>query len=283
MLSRRNLLMGGGALAALRPSSAGASAKNLKVSVPDWTIKKPGAVEAVALAKQLGFAGIELSLGKPPVENRLPLDREDLLSQYLEQLRLQGIPLVDVCLDILHRNCLKNDELARRWVVDAIRIANKLGVRTILMPCVFRCEPVGAEIDALADVLKELAPHAEKAGVIFGMENFLSAEDNVRMMERSKSDAVKVFYDVGNSDLKGYDVIKEIRWLGKDRICMVHIKDGQDFLGEGKLNFSEIIRALADIGYQGYMSLETPIPSGSLEDGMRRNLAYVRGLVSKNS
>ena len=106
--------MGCGALAALRPSRAG-GAKNLKISVPDWTIKKAGAIEGVALAKQLGFEGIEVSLGRPPVENRLPLDREDLLAQYIEQSRAQRIGMVDLCLDILHRNCLKNDELARRW------------------------------------------------------------------------------------------------------------------------------------------------------------------------
>jgi sugar phosphate isomerase/epimerase len=252
---------------------------SLKVSVPDWTIKKASVIESVALAATLGFAGVEVALGRKPVDNRLPLDNDELLAQYLAESRRHGIGLVDVCLDILHVNCLKNDELAKKWVTDAIRIAGKLNVRAILMPCAFKCGPAGAEIDNLADVLKELAPHAEKAGVVFGMEDFLSAEDNVRMIERAKSHAVKVFYDVGNSNDHGFDVVKEIRWLGKDRICMIHLKDGQNYLGEGKINFPEVIHAITDIGYQGYLSLETPIPTGPLEDGMLRNLAYIRGLL----
>jgi sugar phosphate isomerase/epimerase len=275
--------MGCGATAALDSSIAGLTAKNLRITVPDWTIKKNGTVESVTLAKQLGFAGVELSLGRIPVDNHLALDREDLLAQYLEQSRAQGIHLVDVCLDVLHRNCLMNDELARRWVMDGIRIAGRLGVRTILMPCAFKCGPAGAEIDRLADVIRELAPHAEKAGVVFGLEDFLSAEDNVRIIERSGSNAVKVFYDVGNSDAHGFDVVKEIRWLGNSRICTIHLKDGQDFLGQGRIDFPEVIRALADIGYQGYLSLETPIPSGSLDEGMRRNLAYISGLLDRQA
>lgn len=112
-----------------------------------------------------------------------------------------------------------NDELGKRWTLDGIRLAQRLGVKVMLLPCVFNCGPVGAQIDALSDALKELSPHAEKAGVVFGIEDFLSAEDNARLMKRAKFDAGKVFYDFGNSNEQGYDVVKEIRHLGRDRIC----------------------------------------------------------------
>src|ERR1035441_9297067 len=36
---------------------------------------------------------------------------------------------------------------------------------------------------------------------------------------------LKVYYDVGNCTQAGFDVVKEIRWLGKDRICQFHFKD----------------------------------------------------------
>src|SRR6185437_5912746 len=72
---------------------------------------------------------------------------------------------------------------------------------------------------------RDIAPAAEKAGVILGLEDTISAEDNVRIMERSKSPAVLTYYDVGNSTEGGFDVQKEIRWLGKERICQFHLKD----------------------------------------------------------
>ena len=57
------------------------------------------------------------------------------------------------------------------------------------------------------------------------MENYLSAEDNMRIIDRVGSPAVKVYYDVGNSTDKGRDILKEIRTLGK-LICELHAKDG---------------------------------------------------------
>ena len=53
-------------------------------------------------------------------------------------------------------------------------------------------------------------------------------------MERSQSPAVLTYYDVGNSTKQGFDVIEEIRWLGNERICEVHLKDNPHYLGEGR-------------------------------------------------
>ena len=56
---------------------------------------------------------------------------------------------------------------------------------------------------------------AEKAGVILGIESWLSAADTMRILNRVGSPAVKMYYDVCNSTDRGYDICKEIRWLGK--------------------------------------------------------------------
>ena len=100
------------------------------------------------------------------------------------------------------------------------------------------------------DALRELAPEAEKADVILGLENTISAEDNVRIMDRARSKNVLVYYDVGNSTHAGFDVVKEIRWLGKDRICQIHLKDNPNFMGEGKIQFVPIMAAIRDIGFK---------------------------------
>jgi L-ribulose-5-phosphate 3-epimerase UlaE len=42
---------------------------------------------------------------------------------------------------------------------------------------------------------------------------------------RAKSPAVLTCYDVGNSSKNGFAAVEEIRWLGRGRICEVHLKD----------------------------------------------------------
>src|SRR5260370_30418236 len=104
------------------------------------------------------------------------------------------------------------------------------------------------ERDYAADALKEVASEAERAGILLGLEDTISAEDNVRIMDRIKSPAVLVYYDVGNSNRNGFDVPKEIRWLGKARICQMHLKD-KGYIGDGPIDFTADIRANTQNAY----------------------------------
>jgi sugar phosphate isomerase/epimerase len=132
-------------------------------------------------------------------------------------------------------------------------------------------------------VLREIAPVAERSGVVLGLEDTISARDNVRIMERSKSPAVLTYYDVGNSTTNGFDVVEEIRWLGRGRICEVHLKDNPHFLGQGRIDFVAIVRALGAIGFDGWAQLETECPTGDVAADMGQNLRYVRGLMAAGS
>ena len=96
-------------------------------------------------------------------------------------------------------------------------MARRVGVQVVLLPFFGPgALKTPAEMDYVGDLLRELGPQAEKAGVVLGLEDTISARDNVRIMERSQSPAVKTYYDVGNSIKQGFDIIEEIRWLGND-------------------------------------------------------------------
>jgi len=277
-ISRRSFLGAGGAvLAAGRLRGRG---HDLKIGVTDWNLRLTGKVEAVETAARLGFDGVQVSLGRKPVDGKLPLDDEVVQQQYLTAAKIRKIPLDGTCLDILHVNYLKNDKLGQKWVTDSIPITKKLNARVILLPFFGKgALTTHEEMDYVGDALREIAPEAEKAGVILGLEDTISAEDNVRIMERSKSPAVLTYYDVGNSTEGGFDVQKEIRWLGKERICQFHLKDNPHYLGEGKIDFPPLLKTIEDIGFHGFANLETSCPSNSVDDDMIRNLHFVRRLA----
>jgi len=282
MINRRNFV-GLGASAALMtwafPAFAAKAGVKFKIGVTDWNLKPEDKVEAVALAKSLGFDGVQVSIGKV-TDNQLPLSDPALQKTYLGESKRVGLPIESLCLEMLHRNYLKSDPLGQRWVADSIPIAKAMGVRVILLPFFGKGALVTeAEMDRVGDILREVAPDAEKSGVILGLEDTNSAKENVRIMERSKSPAVLTYYDVGNSTKGGYDVVQEIRWLGGERICEVHLKDNPHYLGEGSINFKAVIDALADIGFNGWAQLETDCPV-SVEADMHRNLKFVRDLIA---
>jgi L-ribulose-5-phosphate 3-epimerase len=271
-----------GAWSVGRAATSLAAPPRFKVGVTDWNLRLTGKIEAMALAKSLGFDGVQVSIGRNPVDDKLPLDSAALQEQYLAESKKLAFPIGSLCLDALHRNYLKNDPLGQKWVADSIRIAQAMHVKVVLLPFFGKgALTTEAEMDFVGDALREIAPAAEKAGVILGLEDTISARDNVRIMERAKSPAVLTYYDVGNSRLNKHDVIPEIRWLGRERICEVHLKDNPHYLGEGPIDFPGVVRALADIGFADWAQLETDAPSKSVEDDMRRNLAFIRARMKE--
>ena len=254
--------------------------RGLRIGVTDWNLDLTGKVEAVALAASLGFDGVQVSLGRKPVSNKLPLDDAAIQARYLAAAREHRIALDGTCLDILHIDHLKDNPRAQKWVADSIPITANLNAGVVLLPFFGKASlTTHAEMDYVGGLLKEIAPAAEKVGVTLGLEDTISAEDNVRIMERAASPAVKVYYDVGNSTDGGFDVMKEIRWLGAARICQMHLKDNPHYLGEGRIDFPAVMRAIVDIGFEGFANLETDCPSKSVENDMARNLKFIRALL----
>jgi len=279
-ISRRTLLQST-AYASLGGRFAGGAVRNVSVGVTDWNLRLGANPDALSLAARIGFDGIQISFGRHIVNDKLPLDDPEIISRYLSLTSEHKIPINGTCVDKLHDNGLKSDKLAVKWVLDSIRLTNALKTKVLLLPF-FGKWAIQNQDDgnAVGDALREIAPEAEKAEVILAIEDTISAENNARIMDRAKSKNVSVYYDTGNSTQAGFDVVKEIRWLGKDRICQFHLKDNPHYLGEGSISFPRVIEAIRDIGFSGAANLETDTQVGStVEADMRKNLAYVRQVM----
>ena len=279
-ISRRGLVQSV-AFAGLGLRLAGAAGAHLTIGVTDWNLKLGANPDALPLASRIGFEGVQVSFGRRIVNGKMPLDDPEIISRYLSLSSEHKIPIDGTCVDRLHDNGLKSDKLAIKWALDAIRLTGALRTKVLLLPFFGKWAIQNQdEGNAVGDALREIAPEAEKAGVILGLEDTISAEDNVRIMDRAKSKNVSVYYDVGNSTQAGFDVVKEIRWLGKDRICQFHLKDNPHYLGEGAIPFPRVMEAIRDIGYTGAANLETDTQAGSsVETDMRRNLSYIRHVM----
>ncbi len=278
-ITRRTAIATAFGLAATAATAKSSRRTQFKIGVPDWSLDLGANPDAFAMAKRIGFDGLQVSFGRLLVNGKLPLDNPDLIAQYLKLSAANGMPIDGTCVDRLHMDVLKSDKAAPRWVSDGIRLTKALNSQVLLLPFFGRGQlKTQAEMNYVADALRELGPEAAKAGVILGLEDTVSAPENVAIMERSKSDAVKVYYDVGNSNAAGYDPVSEIRWLGRERICQIHLKDTGAWLGEGIIRYPPLIRAIQDIRFSGYANIEMDPRPGQIESDMKKNLDYVRNL-----
>jgi len=288
-IDRRQFIRTSGAAIAFTALTARLQAAypKLKIGAPDWNLRLEAKPASIQLARSIGFDGAQISLGHSSDEKNppphLPLSNPDLLDEFLGESRKNNLPIASTCVEILHRNYLKNDPLGKKWVAESIPLTKKLGARVILLPFFGKgALQTRAEMDYVAHFLKEIGPEAEKTGVILGLENTISAEDNARILETAQSRAVLVYYDVGNSFNNGFDIYKEIPWLGKDRIGEFHLKDNPHLLGQGKIDFERVIEAIVGIGFSGWAQLETVAPSGDIKKDMKTNLDYIRALLAKS-
>jgi sugar phosphate isomerase/epimerase len=277
MLNRRNFL----SLAAAGPAALAARRSKLRIGVTDWNLRMAGKTEAVGFAASLGFEGVEVSLGRTLVDGKLPLDNREIQDQYLTEAAKHKIGLAGTCLDILHVNCGKSDKLAFQWIAAAIPITARLQAKVILLPFFGKCAlDTQQGRDYFIDGVREHTRDAEKAKVTLALENTISTADNLRMMERAKSPAVKMYFDFGNLNSSGHDLKAEFDMVRAEHVAQIHIKDNPSYLGEGKIDMPWVMSKIMGLGFEGWANLETNSPSKDVAADMRRNLSYVRKLTA---
>jgi sugar phosphate isomerase/epimerase len=171
---------------------------------------------------------------------------------------------------------------AEKWVTQCLEFMPELKQKVVLMAFFGKGDMKDKpEMQKLAiERLKRLAPIAEKKGLTLGLETWLGMEDHMRILDAVGSNAVKVFYDTANMDKMGYDILKEIRWLGKKKaICQIHLKENGNRLGLGKVDFPKVKEALQDINYKDWLIIESAIKDGWKESA-QANGKYLKTLFN---
>lgn len=233
-----------------------------KIGACDWSIGPAGDINSFAVAKKIGLDGVQLSLNTKADHEHLR--RPDVQQAFKEAASQAGILIGGLAIGLLNEIPYKSDPRTDQWVEDSVDVASALGVKNILLAFFsnndLRGDPKGTQV--VIDKLKAIAPKAQKAGVVLGIESWLSAAEHLAILDAVASPAVQVYYDVCNSTVGGYNIFKEISDLGKNRICEVHLKENDYLLGHGKVDLDKVRQVLDDIGYSGWLHMEGAVPKG---------------------
>jgi L-ribulose-5-phosphate 3-epimerase len=282
-LTRRALLERAAALAAFGLSGlySVAAKGRFDIGACDWSLGMRGKTDALAVAKQLGLDGVQVSMGS--VDDDLQLRRPEVQRAYREAAATNGVRIGGIALDLMNQVPYKSDPRTEQWVSDSVDVARALGVRVVLL-AFFDKGDLRNDAEGQAEVvrrLKRVAPKAEQHGVVLGIESWLSAPEHVRILEAVGSRNVQVYYDLANSTERGYDVLAEIRQLGRQRICEFHAKENGFLLGQGRIDFPAVRKAMDDIGYSGWIQIEGAVPKGEpLVESHLQNVRFMRAHFS---
>jgi sugar phosphate isomerase/epimerase len=257
----------------------------VRAAVMDVVIGGRDDEEVFARAKRAGFAGVEVVVTRNDLAARSN-GRLEALRRAKEATGLEVPALVlgehndeggiaDVSPEASSR--------AHSDVQHAIAWARELDADVILLPFFNRAQLVSdADDDRAVAAFRALCPEAAEHGVKLCFEGSLPADRIASLAARVGSEAFGCYFDLANPLAhKGLDVPTEIRGLG-ELVTRVHVKDtrvrtGDCRPGTGRIDFVECALALSEIGYDGWLTLETPPGPPPL---VSRDLSFTRWVFS---
>lgn len=252
----------GNSVMALNSSLAPAKKPVLRLAVKYGMIKAGTTpLEKLTLAKKLGIEGVE-------VDSPSGLNKEEA-KKAAEQT---GVKIHGVIDSVHWRDTLSSpDETTRakglKALISGIEDAKFFGADTLLLvPGVVNKDATYEQCYERSQIeVKKALPTAEKLGIKICIEtvwnNFITKpEQLVQYIDDFKSPFVAAYFDCSNMVKFGVSSADWIRKLGK-RMVKFDFKGYSNTkqwcaIGEGDENWPEVLKALGEIGYDGWATSE---------------------------
>jgi len=178
-------------------------------------------------------------------------------------------------------------DFARKGLAAWIPIFAEIGARHILVANFGKARIEDEENERLLiEAVREAIALAERGRVVLDLETTLEAGRLHDIIRRIGSPWAKVYFDTANVFQYGLEPVGQIRALGS-LIGQAHFKESSPATlktdlacGEGQVDFPGVVRALKDVGYQGWIVFETPAGRDPVESA-KRNLSFSRRLVEE--
>lgn len=283
------------------------------MGTPEYTV-----LEAIELFKKIGADGAEIVV-QDGYKSGLPCDcNEKTLAEVKKCAEDNGIKIIALTPYNSYFNSL--DEEQRRSEIEGIKkvidYCEYLGAKYIRI--YGGNLQAGDTVDydkkweKLVESLRTLGDIAQAKGVTLVVENHfntmsVSAKDSARLMECVNHPAVRILYDQANLYFTEQEGFEEAIPIQQKYVAYMHVKDlvfkeGVAFsssdvahpdesernvytriVGEGVINWPEILKRVKAMGYDGWLSLEyerrwhpDDIPDASI--GMKKSIEYLKNL-----
>jgi len=234
----------------------------IKISVCDWMILKRQKIGEFELAHELGAEGVEMDMGslgqRDSFDNKLR--KKEFQELFLQKAKENNIEISSIAMSGFYGQSLAKRDNYKELVEDCIHTMQITGVKTGFLP-------LGVQSDLnknpelrplLVTRLKEIGKMAQKAGVVIGIETSLDAKGEVQLLKEIDSKGIKIYYNFQNPLVSGRDLSKELRILGKDRICQIHCTntDNVTLPNDKKLDMNKVKVVLQQMGWCGWLVVE---------------------------
>lgn len=238
--------------------------------------------EAFFAAGELGFDGVEIVLREEEKLDWLLSDNgQTEIKQWVQDSGVQACSISFAMFREYKGN--QDDQAVRDRVVGlverALRACKGMGGAGILLPFFDRerLDISEREAEILIEDMKRCAPLAEELDMKVGLETSFSPGLLNRICDAVGSKMIGVYLDMGNAIQYGHGDVAMFRETAK-HTQLIHLKDtNRNDLGEGDVDFPAVRDVIVEMGYEGWLTFETPAGDDPLASA-RKNLDYAKAL-----
>lgn len=268
-----------------------AANQRYKIAVCDWMILKRQKLGAFQLTKDIGADGVEVdmgSLGKLDTFDSAITTNAAVRQQFLDKAHELDLGISSLAMSGFYAQSFAERPTVPRMTQDCIDTMKAMNVKVAFLPLGVLSDLVKhPELRSnVVERLKNVGTQAQKAGVIIGVETELDADAQIKLLDDVGSPAIKIYYNFANAIQNNRDLIKELRTLGKDRICQIHCtdQDGVWLQNDPKIDMPKVKATLDKMGWSGWLVIERSRDakdSRNVKKNFGANAAYLKSVFQK--
>ena len=234
-----------------------------KIAVCDWMILKRQKIGSFQLVHELKGDGVELdmgSLGKREMfDNKL---REPHFQQlFRETAQNYNLEVSSIAMSGFYGQSFLDRTNYKELVRDCLDAMKVMDVKVAFLPLggvKAGWQDTPELRTALVKRLKEVGDMAASEGVVIGIETQLEAKEEVKLLKEINSPGIKIYFKFQNALENGRDLCKELKTLGKKRICQIHCTDtdGVTLPFNERLDMNRVKKTLDKMGWRGWLVVE---------------------------
>lgn len=257
-----------------------------KVAACDWMMLKRQKLGSFKLMKELKGDGVEMDVGglgaRDTFDNKFhqPHFRK-LFRQTADSL---GIRVPSVAMSGFFGQSFTGKKTYAGLIDDCLSTMEAMDAKVAFLPLGGIKENwtvKGPARDELVRRLRESGDKAAARGMVIGIRVPLPAKEAKKLIKEINSDGVKIYFNLQDALDTGRDPVKELRALGKDNICQIHLSntDGFNLKDDPAVDLPAIKKALDKMGWSGWLVVERSRDKDHVRDVKRNfgnNIQYIK-------
>lgn len=257
-----------------------------KVAACDWMMLKRQKIGEFKLMKELKGDGVEMDVGglgaRDTFDNKFHQPHFRVL--FRETADSLGIAVPSVAMSGFFGQSFIDKKTYATLIDDCLSTMEAMGAKVAFLPLGGIKEDWTVEGPARTELVKRLRESGDKAaakGMVIGIRVPLPAKEARKFIKEVNSKGVKVYYNLQDALDAGRNPAKELRTLGKDNVCQIHLSntDGFNLQDDPEVDLPAIKKALDKMGWSGWLVVERSRDKDKVRDvkyNFGRNIRYIK-------